>query len=305
MTSGRKHTVADLIAEGERALRAAGVVCAQGMATPRDEAAAIVYHVLGLDHADESAYGRAVGSGERARCQALFGRRCAERLPVAYLLGEAWFAGRAFHVDSRVLIPRSPFAELIEARFLPWARLGARPRILEIGTGSGCIAVACALVFPGSRVLATDVSLSALEVARRNVHRHSVSGRVDLLVADLYRGVSGTFDLIISNPPYVPAAELEHMPPEFAHEPRLALQGGGRDGLDHVRAIVAGAAERLAPDGLLAVEVGGGGAALEASFPRVPFLWPEFLRGGDGIALVAASDLPRENAADGQRRPGD
>lgn len=291
----RTYSVADLIASGERELAAAGVVCAHGTADWRDEAAAIVYHVLGLDHADPRAYQRCVTGAERDRCRALIRRRIAERMPSAYLLGEAWFAGLRFHVDSRVLIPRSPFAELIREQFMPWLALAGPARILEIGTGSGCIAVACALAFPGSFVLATDVSVEALEIARMNLRRHYVEGQVALLNADLLEGISGRFDLIVSNPPYVPSGELRDMPPEFRWEPRAALDGGG-DGLDLVRRIVRGAVPLLEPHGLLAIEVGGGAAALEQAFPRVPFLWPELEGDADGIALVAAADLPRQNA---------
>jgi ribosomal protein L3 glutamine methyltransferase len=301
--AGEGHaTVADLIARGERELVTAGVVCAQGTTTPRDDAAAIVYHVLGLEHSDPHAYVRVVTPVEEARCAALFARRGTERLPVAYLLGEARFAGLAFHVDPRVLIPRSPFAELIEARFVPWCMLPARPRILELCTGSGCIAVACAVHLSDAEVVATDLSAPALEVARENVRRHGVGARVRLVQADLYAGITGRFDLVLANPPYVPEAELAGAPPEFGWEPHMAL-AGGRDGLDLVRPIVAGAARHLAPGGLLAIEVGAGTTALEAAFPRVPFAWPSFERGGDGIALVAAADLPRENAGEGQPAP--
>ncbi len=300
----KPDTVADLISRGERELAGAGVVCAHGTADARDEAAAIVYHALGLDHADPRAYASVVTDADRLRCEELFGRRIAERIPAPYLLGEAWFAGRRFIVDRRVLIPRSPFAELIAARFAPWFPPPDRPpRILEIGTGSGCIAVACALAFPDSFVLATDVSAEALEVARLNVRRHGVEDRVALLNADLLRGIRGRFHLILSNPPYVPERELRAMPPEFGWEPRSAL-AGGRDGLDLVREIVGGAAALLEPDGWLAVEVGGGMRALERAFPTVPFLWPDFDSGGDGIALVAAGDLPVENAGSGHQRSG-
>lgn len=291
----RTYSVADLIASGERELAAAGVVCAHGTGDWRDEAAAIVYHVLGLDHADPRAYQRSVTGAERDRCLALIRRRIAERMPSAYLLGEAWFAGLRFHVDSRVLIPRSPFAELIREQFRPWLALAGPARILEIGTGSGCIAVACALAFPGSFVLATDVSVEALEIARMNLRRHYVEGQVALLNADLLEGISARFDLIVSNPPYVPSGELRDMPAEFRWEPRAALDGGG-DGLDLVRRIVLGAAPLLEPHGLLAIEVGGGAMALEQAFPRVPFVWPELEGDADGIALVAAADLPRQNA---------
>lgn len=288
------QTVRDLIAIGERMFVEAGIVCAQGTADPRDEAAAIVYHLLGCDHADPLVYGRMISRAECERCLAMFRRRATERVPAAYLLGEAWFAGLPFFVDSRVLIPRSPFAELIADRFAPWVELPDAPRVLEIGTGSGCIAIACALALPDAFVVATDISAPALEVARTNVRRHGVGDRVRLVAANLLAGIKGPFDLIVTNPPYVPDDELTGMPAEFAHEPRGAL-AGGPDGLRLVRAIVSGAAARLRPEGLLAVEVGGGMAALDAAFPRVPFVWPEFASGGDGIALVAACDLPVDN----------
>jgi ribosomal protein L3 glutamine methyltransferase len=292
-------TVAELISWGERELAAAGVICAHGTADCRDESAAIIYHVLQLDHADPRAYGRLVGLAERGRCEAMFRRRITERIPAPYLLGEAWFAGLPFHVDRRVLVPRSPFAELIAGGFEPWLPALESPRILEIGTGSGCIAIACALAFPRSEVVATDISADALEVAARNLERHRVAGRVRLLQADLFEGVAGRFDLILSNPPYVPEGELADMPPEFGWEPREAL-AGGPDGLDLVRRIIRDAPAHLEPRGLLALEVGAGMAALEAAFPRVPFLWPDFENGGAGIALVAAGDLPGENVGHGR-----
>lgn len=291
----RVVTVAELIDEGERALTRAGVVCAQDTASCRDEAAAIVYDVLGLDHADPAAYGREVECAAAERCRALLRRRVVERLPSAYLLGSAWFAGLRFQVDRRVLIPRSPFAALIAACFEPWFTLPPSPRILEVGTGSGCIAIACARAFEEAHVVATDLDPGALAVARANVAGHGLAERVTLLRADLLDGIGGRFDLIISNPPYVPLAEIAQLPAEFGWEPSMALDGG-MDGLDLVRRIVEGARERLAPDGWLALEVGAGAAALEAAFPRVPFLWPQFEDGADGIALVAAADLPRHNA---------
>lgn len=297
------QTVGDLLDRAERALEKAGVVCAHGTADWRDEAAAIIWHALGLDHADPGAYARPVTAAESARCDALVGRRIAERLPAPYLLGEAWFAGLPFHVDQAVLVPRSPFAELVAERFEPWLAPRPRIRILEIGTGSGCIAIACALAFPDATVVATDVSPEALAVAARNVARHGVADRVAIRRADVYAGIAGRFDLIVSNPPYVPAGELVDMAPEFAWEPRLALVGGGADGLDIVRRIVRGAPAHLAADGLLAVEVGGGMEALEAAFPAIPFTWPALGNGGDGIALVAAADLPGDNAGAGHGAP--
>jgi ribosomal protein L3 glutamine methyltransferase len=283
-------TVAQLIAWAQSELVCAGVVYGQGTESGRDEAAAIIYNVLGLDHADPAAYGRPVGRSELGRVAGLLRQRIERRMPVPYVLREAWFAGRPYYVDERVLIPRSPFAELIEGRFGPWWPECRAPRILEIGTGSGCIAIACALAFPDSHVLATDLSWPALQVARLNVGRHGVGDRVHLLQADLLRGVGGRFDLILSNPPYVPDSELTSLPPEYACEPRMAL-AGGPDGLELVRRILQDAAQHLEPHGWLAVEVGAGAAALERSFPRIPFFWPDFHHGGDGIALVSAADL--------------
>jgi ribosomal protein L3 glutamine methyltransferase len=296
MADEGKWTIGTLLDRCERELEAGGIVCAHGTATCRDEAATLIYHALGVDHFDGASYARPVTPGERQRCEELVERRIRERMPAAYLLGEAWFAGLPFHVDRRVLVPRSPFAELIAMRFQPWLGHVERPAILEIGTGSGCIGIACALAFPGSRVVATDVSAEALEVARLNVERHSVADRVTLIRADVYDGVDGRFDMVVSNPPYVAAADLAGMPPEFEWEPLGAITAG-EDALAIVRRIVDGASRHLRPGGLLAVEVGGGMEALESAYPRIAFAWPEFERGGDGIALVAAGALPRENGS--------
>lgn len=283
-------TVAQLLDWAEARLAAAGIVCGHGTTTPRDEAAAIIYHVMELDHRDPAAYDVPVGKESFQRIDEFLQARTVRRVPLPYLLGEAWFAGLPFYVDERVLVPRSPFAELIAARFEPWLRLREDALILEIGTGSGCIAIATALAFPHATVVATDVSAGALDVARRNVRRHGVADRVQLVQADLLDGIAGRFDLVLSNPPYVPVGDLVDMPPEYAQEPHLALAGGA-DGLALVRRILQDAADHLHRDGWLAVEVGGGAETLERAFPQVPFLWPEFEHGGDGIALAAAADL--------------
>jgi ribosomal protein L3 glutamine methyltransferase len=282
--------VRELIAKVERELRTAHVVCAHGTDTCFDEAAFLVYHALGLDHDDRDAYSRPVAPVLRREVEALVRERIASRKPAAYLLGETWFAGLLFEVSPKVLIPRSPIAELIRDRFVPWFRPGSKPRLLEIGTGSGCIAVALAIAFPEAEVYATDIDWPALDIARRNVRRHDVGTRVQLIRADLLRGLRGPFDLIVSNPPYVPDAELESMPAEFTWEPRSAL-AGGEDGLQFVRPIVECAPGCLSPGGWLAIEVGGGMARLEAAFPKVAFFWPEFCEGGDGVALISAEDL--------------
>jgi len=284
-------TVAALIESSARRLTRSGAYFGHGTATARDEAAALVFHVMGLDHADAlRAYSRAVSPAECAQIKSMLERRISERRPLPYLTGEAWFAGLPFHVDERVLIPRSPFAELIGQRFQPWIQPGGVRRILEIGTGSGCIAVALARAFPDSRVTATDISVDALAVAARNVERHAVGDRVTLVQADLFAGIDGLFDLIVSNPPYVPEADMPTFPPEYRHEPIVALVSG-TDGMETPARILHHAARFMTPQGWLALEVGAGIGVLEGRFPTVPFLWPDLLHGGEGIALVSAADL--------------
>ena len=281
----------ELVAASASSLEAADLYFGHGTDNARDEAAALVFHVLGLDHADAPAvYQRPVTAAERRDVEQLLARRIETRRPLPYLTGEAWFAGLPFHVDERVLVPRSPFAELILGRFEPWLPSDEVHRILEIGTGSGCIAVALARAFPDSTVVATDISADALAVAALNVRRHGVADRVRLLQADLFDGVEGRFDLICSNPPYVPEADVDDFPAEYLHEPRLALASGA-DGMETPARILHHAPRFLAPRGWLALEVGAGIDTLEARFPNVAFLWPEMLNGGDGIALVSAADL--------------
>ncbi len=280
-----------LIAACATRLDEAGVFFGHGTGNARDEAAALVFHELGLDHADaERAYGLAVSPDDLTQIETLLALRINSRRPLPYLTGEAWFAGLPFHVDERVLIPRSPFAELIESRFEPWLDPAGVQRILEIGTGSGCIAVALALAFPEARVVASDISRDALAVAARNVGRYGLEDRVQLVCADLFAGIEGTFDLIVSNPPYVAEADLAAFPPEYGYEPRLALVSGA-DGMESPARILHHALPFLTDHGWLALEVGAGSGVLEARFPAVPFLWPEFTNGGDGIALVSAGDL--------------
>jgi ribosomal protein L3 glutamine methyltransferase len=289
--SAEGHSVADLIARCTRALERSAVCFGHGTENARDEAAALVFHVLGLDHADAlRAYALLVSAADQQRVANLLEARISTRQPLPYLTGEAWFAGLAFHVDQRVLVPRSPFAELIMTRFEPWLDPASVRRILEIGTGSGCMAIACALAFPDSSVVATDISAAALEVAQQNVARHKVADRVQLVEADLYAGLTGRFDLIISNPPYVSPAEMASLPDEYRHEPALALVSQ-EDGMATPARILQHATQFLAADGWLALEVGGGAALLEARFATLPFIWPEFEYGGDGIALISAADL--------------
>ncbi len=257
-----------------------------------DEAMALVLQWLRLpfDQAAVLLDARLVES-ERAGLLAAIRERCVERVPLPYIVGEAWFAGGVYEVDRNVLIPRSPIAELIQTGFEPW--LGGRypERILDLCTGSGCIGIACALAFDEADVVLSDISPEALAVARRNITRHDVGERVSAVQSDLFAALAGErFDLIVSNPPYVDARDMDELPPEFRHEPRLALAAGD-DGLDLVRTMLREAADHLTEEGLLVVEVGNSWEALEQAFPEVPFTWIEFERGGHGVFALDRQQL--------------
>ena len=275
-----------------RSLKSARVHFGHGTATARDEAAELVFFVAGLDHeSGSSAYSNRLSTRRSARIDALLARRIAERVPLPYLTHRAFFAGLELYVDERVLVPRSPIAELIMQRFQPWVDARRVRRILDIGTGSGAIALACAMAFPTGRVDAVDVSAAALQVARRNVRRLHLEKRVRMLQSNYFDAVQGRrYDIIVSNPPYVGRAEMRRLPREYEHEPRIGLASGA-DGLDSVRAIFAGAQRHLSRDGILVVEVGNTEHTLLRTFPRLPFVWPEIAMGGGGIFLLRARDL--------------
>lgn len=232
---------------------------------------------------------------EREHLQALLRRRIEERIPTAYLLGEAWFCGLPFIVDERVLIPRSPIGQLIERRFDPW--LAQDPvRILDLCTGSGCIGIACAYEFLDAEVVLADLSFEALEVANRNIEQHGLEDRVYTVQSDGFDGLpKQRFDLIVSNPPYVDAEDFADMPEEFHHEPALGLACGD-DGLDLVRRILAEAADHLSERGALIVEVGNSQVHVEALYPEVEFTWFEFTEGGHGVFMLAASQCRQHQA---------
>ena len=257
-----------------------------------DEAAELVFFGAKLRHEDAAdVYGQQLDADTRATILALFERRVAERIPAAYLTHRMWFAGQEFYVDERVLVPRSPLAELIEAQFQPWIAPAKVRRILDIGTGSGCIAIASALAMPAARVDASDISDDALAVAAINIAAHGVQARVRAIRSDVFDGLSGErYDVIVSNPPYVGDTEMAELPPEYRHEPATGLHSGS-DGLDVVQRILSGAAAHLQPHGLLIVEVGNSEAALTQALPRVPFTWLEFERGGGGVFLLTAEQL--------------
>ena len=227
---------------------------------------------------------------ERALILDRMQRRIDDRVPLAYLLGEAWFMGLPFHVDERVLVPRSPLGELIQGGLQPW--LGNKPvgRILDLCTGSGCIGIAAASVFEDAEVDLADISIDALDVAAVNIDYHEVGDRVSTVRSDVFDGLEGRYDVILSNPPYVDADDIADMPAEYGHEPELGLAAGG-DGLDIAHRILARAADYLNPGGLLIVEVGNSWVALQEAYPDIPFTWLEFENGGDGVFLLTAEDL--------------
>lgn len=251
----------ELIRETAQRLSRAKLHYGHGTDNARDEAAFLV--LRGLQLPFDANLDLEV---DAARIAALVERRIRERLPTAYLLKEAWLDGLPFHVDRRVIIPRSHIAFLF-----PKLKITPR-RILDLCTGSGCLAVLAARAFPDARVDASDISAAALALAARNVARHRMQKRVRLLRSDLFAKIDGQYDLIVSNPPYVAASTMHKLPPEYRHEPRLAL-AGGRDGLELVARVLAGARERLTSSGLLVCEVGENRKALERRFPAIEFAW--------------------------------
>jgi len=285
-------TITDFVRWGASRFGAAGLHYGHGTDNAVDEALVLVRHALNLGHdLPPEFYAARLTDAEKRIVLELIERRIVERIPAPYLTGEAWFAGLPFFVDARVLIPRSPFAELIEGGFAPWLEADSVERVLDLCTGSGCIAIACALAFPAAEVDAVELSPEALDVARRNVERHGVGDQVALLEGDLWSPVAGRrYDLIVSNPPYVSDREMEVLPPEYAHEPELGLRSGP-DGLDVVARIIAGAREHLRPGGVLVVEVGDSAEAVANAWPELPFTWLEFSRGGSGVFLLTAEEL--------------
>lgn len=281
-----------LVINAERRFQRARLVFGHGTDNARDEAVFLVFHALELPfNVNEATLDRPVAAEAAASVEALVARRISEQRPAAYLTGRMWFCGHEFAVDERVLVPRSPIGELINERFTPWLDASRVQRVLDIATGSGCIAIATALALPEALVDATDISDAALTVARANAARLGVAARVRFHLTDIYPDAGEPYDLILANPPYVPQAEFDALPPEYRHEPALGLVSGD-DGLDVVRRLLAQARSYLAPDGVLVMDTGATSEAMAAAFPELPFYWPEMAHGGDGISVLYARDLP-------------
>ena len=283
-------TVQDLVRWSVSRMAEAGIYFGHGTDNPQDESVLLVTHALGLpwNQADQWRDCRLTRS-ERETVVSLLVTRIEQRVPAPYLVGEAWFCGLPYLVDERVLIPRSPIAELIETNFQPWLQHQPK-RIMDLCTGSGCIGIACAMQFPDAQVELLDISFDALAVAEENIQRLEVHDRVVALQSDLFSAAHGRYDLIVSNPPYVDADDMACLPDEFHHEPELAL-AAGNDGLDLVRIMLKQARDHLTDDGVLVVEVGNSWPALADAYPQLPFQWQEFERGGHGVFVLHAKDL--------------
>lgn len=285
-------TIQDYIRWGASRFNADGLFFGHGTDNALDEATQLVLHALHLPPDLPAMYRDCrLTDGERAAILDLFERRIVERKPAAYLTHKVWFAGLEFFVDENVLVPRSPMAELVESGFDPWLDPESIGRVLDLCTGSGCIGIAAAVYLPDAEVDLADISPAALAVASRNVASHGLEERVQVMESDLFAALEGrTYDVIVSNPPYVPVAEMDALPPEYQREPSVGL-AGGEHGLDLVLRILRDAPRFLTEDGVLVVEVGNTAAELERRFPELPFLWVEFERGGEGVFLMKRDQL--------------
>lgn len=283
-----------MVEHAERTFNAANLYFGHGMASAFDEAAYLVLHTLGLPlDALDPVWDRTLTADEAAAIQRLIDRRAQEHVPAAYLTREAWLGPYRFYVDQRAIVPRSFIAELLQEELAPWIAAPDEVKsVLDLCTGSGCLAIVAALTFPHAQVDAVDLSADALAVARRNVDDYKLADRVRLVASDMFSALAGRrYDLIISNPPYVTGESMAALPEEYRCEPAMAL-ASGTDGLDHVRIIISAAAAHLNPGGLLVVEAGFNRDAVESAFPDLPFMWAEVSAGDDIVFMLTREELP-------------
>ena len=286
-------TLGEAVDAAEQAFGAAGLAFGHGMANAFDEAVYLVLHTLKLPLDElESVRDRTLTVDQQKAIAAIIDRRVRERVPAAYLTHEAWLGPHCFYVDERVIVPRSFIAELLDDELSPWIdSADGVTSVLDLCTGSGCLAIVAALTFPHAQVDAVDLSTDALDVARRNIDDYALPGRVAPILSDMFAALQGRrYDLIISNPPYVTGKSMAALPDEYHREPAMALASGD-DGLDHVRIILRDAATYLKPGGLLVVEAGFNRDGVEAAFPRVPFTWAEVSAGDDIVFLLTREEL--------------
>lgn len=291
--STQLHTIGDYVRFAASEFNQAELYFGHGTDNSWDEAINLVMYVLNLNTElfQQVQLSRLVDE-EKIAVIAIIKRRIEEALPAAYLTNQAYFANLPFYVDERVLVPRSPIAELIQNKFSPWLNSDSAPqRILDLCTGSGCIAIACAYAFPEAEVDAVDLSVDALDVAQINIENHGLTAQVIPIQSDVFSGLSGfTYDLIVTNPPYVDIDDIDSMPTEYRHEPEMGL-GCGNDGLDIVRKILAQGAQHLNDGGWLICEVGNSQVHVEATYPDVPFEWISFAHGGHGVFAISKAQL--------------
>ena len=287
------RTIGDMLRWSVSRFNDANIYYGHGTDNAWDEAIALVFHALHLpEEIGQQVINSNLTSSEKHKIVELILRRIRERLPVPYLTNKAMFAGLEFYVDERVLVPRSPIAEMIANRFSPWLYNKPVNRVLDLCTGSACIAIACAYEFDNAEVDALDISEDALEVAQINIETLGVMDRVFPMESNLFSAIpkGPHYDLIVSNPPYVDAEDIDDMPEEYHHEPAIGL-ASGRDGLEITKRILANAADYLTEDGLLVVEVGNSMVHLDEQFPDVPFTWVSFENGGDGVFVLTRDQL--------------
>lgn len=285
-------TLTDYMRWGASQFVDAGLSYSHGLSSPLDEAVYLVLRALRLPVDTPEVYWRSqLTDTEKNMVLAVFKQRIEQRIPAAYIMQEGWFAGLQFYIDERVLVPRSPIAELVEAQFAPWVNPDEVESVLDLCTGSGCIGIACAYAFPVAHVDLSDVSQEALDVAQINIDQHDAGSRVSTIKSDLFASLENNkYDIIVSNPPYVDGEDMSGLSEEFQHEPELGLSSGD-DGLDCTRQILKQAVNYLSEEGVLVLEVGNSQYSLAKEFPGVPFQWLEFERGGDGIFLLTKQQL--------------